>query len=515
MGIHTTGRFYGSWFPLWEQEIFVVINARQLTWNLGPVSNWQDLKSHDHLAQFYESDTFLLESLRKFVSAGIQAGETVIVIATARHRAGLAQLLLNSETDLEAAKASGQYLSLDASTMLNRFMSNGKLDEQIVKDTVSSILSRRIDGRPVRVFGEMVALLWESGNYDAAIELERIWNELKQEHPFSLYCAYPISAFGARGFAQPLLDVCAMHTHVIPAESYSNLSTEESRLRAILELQQKARTLEAEIAERKLAEENLQALKDELERQVDREKLARADAEHANRMKDEFLATVSHELRTPLNAIIGWAHILRIGSLDEATTIRALEAIDRNARAQAQLVEDILDVARVMTGKLPLKLATVDVATVINTAIDSVHLAAQAKEIKLIVKLDPVVLQTTGDAARLQQVVWNLLSNAIKFTPSGGHIEIATARVDGSIQIEVRDTGMGISSELLPFVFDRFRQGDGTITRRHGGLGLGLAIARHLVELHGGTISANSPGPEKGSKFTIALPATQTESVRI
>ena len=244
----------------------------------------------------------------------------------------------------------------------------------------------------------------------------------------------------------------------------------------------------------------------ELERLLAREQAARAEAESANRMKDEFLATVSHELRTPLTAIMGWSHMLRKGKLDDETLARAVETIDRNAKAQAQLVEDILDVSRMIMGKLRLNVGPVDVAAVINAAIDSVQLAADTKGIKLEVTLDPSARHTVGDASRLQQVVWNLVSNAIKFTPSGGSVAVRLERSANFVQIHVTDTGCGISPEFLPFVFDRFRQADGTPTRMHGGLGLGLAIAKHLTELHGGSVKAESDGEGQGATFTISLP---------
>jgi signal transduction histidine kinase/ActR/RegA family two-component response regulator len=237
-----------------------------------------------------------------------------------------------------------------------------------------------------------------------------------------------------------------------------------------------------------------------------REHIARAEAESANRMKDEFLATVSHELRTPLNAILGWAHILRSGTPEEATVRRGVEVIERNAQTQAQLVEDILDASRVITGSLRLTPGPVDLAAVINTATDSVRLGAEAKGIELSVVLDPAARQLSGDAGRLQQMVWNLLTNAIKFTPAGGRVEIRLTRVDGHAQIQVTDTGEGIAADFLPYIFDRFRQADSTITRRHGGLGLGLAIVRHLAELHEGTAHAESAGEGYGSTFTIRLP---------
>jgi signal transduction histidine kinase/AmiR/NasT family two-component response regulator len=255
-------------------------------------------------------------------------------------------------------------------------------------------------------------------------------------------------------------------------------------------------TLE-DITDRKQAEE--------ARAQVIREQVARQEAEAANRMKDEFLATLSHELRTPLNSVLGWARLLRTRSFDEATTARALETIERNAKSQAQLIEDILDVSRIIRGKLHLNLRPIRLAPVIEAAIDSVRPSAEAKSIQLEALLDPLVDLVAGDPDRLQQIVWNLLTNAIKFTPEGGKIEVRSLRVGSHAQIQVSDTGIGISPEFLPYVFDRFRQADSTTTRSHSGLGLGLAIVRHLVELHGGSVYADSAGEGQGSTFTVQL----------
>ncbi|MFP5261267.1 MAG: PAS domain S-box protein [Blastocatellia bacterium] len=233
---------------------------------------------------------------------------------------------------------------------------------------------------------------------------------------------------------------------------------------------------------------------------------ARAEAEEANRAKDEFLATVSHELRTPLNAIIGWAHMLRHNKFDEPTTGRAMETIERNARSQARLIEDILDVSRIITGKLRMDVQPIELIPVIEASVDAVRPAAAAKEVRLQTILDPQAGPVSGDASRLQQVVWNLMSNAVKFTPRGGRIQVRLERVDSHIEIIVSDTGQGIAADLLPYIFERFRQGDSSSTRLHGGLGLGLAIVRHLVELHGGTVQAWSPGEGQGATFTVKLP---------
>ncbi|HEX8889890.1 MAG TPA: PAS domain S-box protein [Pyrinomonadaceae bacterium] len=261
----------------------------------------------------------------------------------------------------------------------------------------------------------------------------------------------------------------------------------------------------SDLSERRRAEQ-------ERELMLERERVLRAAAEEANRTKDEFLATLSHELRTPLTAMLGWTRMLRLKELDETTAERALETVERNAKAQAQLIEDLLDVSRIITGKLRLEVRPLELLPVIEAAMDSVQPAANAKLIKLEASLDPRAGPVSGDAARLQQVVWNLISNAVKFTPKGGHVSLRLERTPSHVEINVSDTGQGIGKDFLPFVFDRFRQADGSTTRMHGGLGLGLAIVRHLVELHGGTVEAESPGPGQGATFKVRLPVIEKQN---
>lgn len=230
------------------------------------------------------------------------------------------------------------------------------------------------------------------------------------------------------------------------------------------------------------------------------------EAQQASRAKDEFLATISHELRTPLNAMLGWATLLQAPDMPEETRTRGLATIERNAKAQAQLIEDLLDVSRIISGKLRLDLGTVNLAGTIEAAVDAIRPAALTKGVRVQVAIDPTAARVTGDGARLQQVLWNLLSNGIKFTPSGGTVTVTLERVESHVEIQVSDTGIGIEPELLPHVFDRFMQANASTTRTQGGLGLGLAIVRHLVELHGGMVWVESSGAKKGSVFKIRLP---------
>ncbi len=280
------------------------------------------------------------------------------------------------------------------------------------------------------------------------------------------------SRFWASGFVTPLKD--------------------ETGLRGFVKIMR-------DFTERKQAEdERAQLLASEQE--------ARAAAEAANRMKDEFLATLSHELRSPLNAMLGWLRLLNTRKFDEATTARAMETIERSARAQAQLVEDLLDVSRIIQGKLRLSVRPVELSTVIEAALDTVRPAAEAKAIRLQSILDPAAGPVAGDSDRLQQVIWNLVSNAIKFTPKEGTVQVSLERINSHVEITISDSGEGINPDFVPYVFERFRQADSSITRQYSGLGLGLAIVRNLVELHGGTVRAHSEGAGKGATFIVKLP---------
>ena len=261
-----------------------------------------------------------------------------------------------------------------------------------------------------------------------------------------------------------------------------------------------------DITERKRIEESLRATAVERERLLEREQAARAQAEEANRMKDEFLATVSHELRSPLHGMLGWVKLLQAGKLGQEEATRALDAIERNARSQAQLIEDLLEVSRIVAGKMRLDVRPVDLAATMEAAIESIRPTAAVKGVRLQTILDPLAGPISGDAQRLQQVVWNLLSNAVKFTPKGGRVQVLLRRANSHVEIVVSDTGQGISPEFLPHVFERFQQASSGSTRKHGGLGLGLAIVRHLVELHGGAVRAESLGEGQGATFVIDLP---------
>jgi PAS domain S-box-containing protein len=268
-----------------------------------------------------------------------------------------------------------------------------------------------------------------------------------------------------------------------------------------------------DITERKKAEETLKKAMEEAAaanrerlQLLDSEREARSQAERANRMKDEFLATLSHELRTPLNAVLGWANILRLGKCQDEELRQGLETIERNARVQTQIIEDLLDMSRIISGKIRLDVQQVDLPSVLNESIETLRAAAEAKGVGLQSVVDPFAGPISGDPNRLRQVFWNLLSNAIKFTPKGGKVQVLLKRVHSHVEVSVIDTGEGIAPDFLPYVFDRFQQGDASTTRRHGGLGLGLAIVKQLIELHGGNVRVKSGGIGQGASFVVELP---------
>jgi signal transduction histidine kinase len=309
------------------------------------------------------------------------------------------------------------------------------------------------------------------------------------------YIQVPVVAPVMRAKVGVFLDLFATRA----ALARANRDLESRVAERTAELLRSNERLRAEIEERLRAE-------NEREELLARERLLRGQAEELSRLKDEFLATMSHELRTPLNAIFGWITLLRTRRLDEATQARALETIERNARAQKRLIEDLLDVSRIVTGKIALELGDVAPRRIVEGAIATMLPAAQAKDVSIVPALGEVTSLVRGDFARLQQVVCNLLSNAVKFTPPGGRIDVELAMIGDQVQISVADTGQGIKPEFLPHVFERFRQEDGSISRRHGGLGLGLAIVRHLVDLHCGTVEAKSEGEGRGARFIVRLP---------
>jgi signal transduction histidine kinase/ActR/RegA family two-component response regulator len=448
-----------------------------------------------HIVQFYDDDAFLVETVASFIASGLADGTAAVIIATKSHLEGIEERLKARAIDTAVAQAQGHYVQLDAAATLSMIMKDGELAERRFHEIIDGAITEASRGgaRRVRAFGEMVALLSAARDWKAVIRLEELWTDLCRRQPLSLLCAYPMSDFGQARDARPFLQVCSNHTRVRPTDAYATLLSGAERLRLIAHLQQKSAALETALAERS-----------EL---LEREQAARAAADAASRMKDEFLATLSHELRTPLNAILGWIQMLRADRLDQAATDRAVAVIERNTQTLGALVSDILDVSRIITGKMTLQIADVDLVQLIDAVVDSLRPAAAAKHLAVDTCFAGDPRPLAGDTARLQQVIWNLVSNAVKFTPPGGRVEIGVEWLTHGVRLTVTDTGQGIAPEFLPLVFDRFQQADSTDSRANTGLGLGLAIVRQLVELHGGTVRAESAGEGEGATFVVELPS--------
>jgi signal transduction histidine kinase len=331
--------------------------------------------------------------------------------------------------------------------------------------------------------------------------------------PVCSYLAVPVvsrtgEVIGGLFFGHAAADVFSERSEHLVAgiASQAAIAIDKARLIQGLQRELAART-EAQEALRS-SESQLKQFIAEREQLLQSERYARSEAERLGHMKDEFLATLSHELRTPLNAIQGWATLLRQPEVTPEDRARGLEAIERNVRAQAQIVSDLLDMSRIISGKIHLEVQPISLHEVIHNAIESVRATADARQIRIRTLLDSSVGFVRGDANRLQQILWNLLSNALKFTPPGGRVQVILERVNSHVEVVVEDSGVGIAAEFLPFVFERFRQADGAMTRRHGGLGIGLSIVKTLVELHGGSVRVKSAGENQGATFVIALPVS-------
>lgn len=428
-----------------------------------------------HQVQFYERDRFLLDSVARFVGAGLGAGDAVVVIATQPHIAELSERLAKRGFDIGAEN--GRFLAFDAAATLEQITMDGEIDAQRFTEIIGGTISRAagLDGAPVRAFGEMVALLWAEGRCEQAIQLEALWNDLAKTLPFTVLCAYPMAAFDGDVDGAAFLAVCAEHTDVIPAESYAALGSEGERGRAIAQLQRKARVLELEVAQRK----------------------------DANRAKDEFLAMLGHELRNPLAAL---RNAVLSARLDPARREHAIEIAARGVDQLTRLVDDLLDVARITQGRITLRKRLVSIRSVVEAAIESTRKVIESRAHALTISLPGSDLQIDADATRLEQVLVNLVGNAAKYCDPGGQIFVTALHEDGDAVIRVRDCGIGIAPDMLPHIFELFAQADRALDRSEGGLGIGLTVVEKLVALHGGTVTARSDGPGHGAEFVVRLP---------
>jgi PAS domain S-box-containing protein len=575
---------------------------------------WADVNSHSHLVQFYEDDGFLIDSLTHWFADGLSAGDSCVYVGTESHRISLEKRLATRGVDLDKLCKEGRFVCRDASKVLSSFMVDEWPDEALFTSAIEGVLDLVTKPRDLRVFGEMVALLWADGNRQAAVRLEEMWTTFMKTHALALCCAYPLHSFGSDADASLFLKVCAQHTPVLPAESYSALTTEADRLRAISLLQQKARVLDAEKAGRREAEESLHLRQKELsdfienaleglhqvgpegkilwanpaqlkllgytageyighqlaefyverkrfdefwnrlmrgeiiydfqaalrckdgsikhvlihsnglwedgkfiytrcfirdvtERvELERElKVRLAELAQADQRKNEFLAMLGHELRNPLSAVLD---AIATAQLDHTRRDHALTIARRQTNQLAGLVDDLLDVGRITQGRIALKKEAIKVGSIVKQAVEEAQCLVEPGQHQLSVRISSGAeeVQIEADPSRMRQVITNLIHNAAKFTPPAGRIDVLAERTDNEVILRVRDSGIGISRDLLPRVFDLFTQAERPLDRSHGGLGIGLTLVKRLVEMHGGSVQAHSAGPGMGSEFEVHLP---------
>ena len=570
-----------------------------------------------HLVQFYEADSFLLEALSRLIGDGLVAGDSSVVIATKAHRDGLEAGLKARDLDTDALRILGRYVVLDAADTLASLMIDDFPDEDRFRNVIAAAIKDALaksDSHHVCAYGEMVALLFVDGKADALLRLEELWNALGKELPFSLCCGYPLKQFSNRPDEPLFLKICSEHTHVVPAESYTELASPDDRLRSVTYLQHKAQMLEGEKSGRKQAEKSLslrqKELADFLENAAEglhqvgpdarilwanssqlrllgysvdeyvghhladffvqrdlfddfwrrimareiiydfpaalrckdgstrqvlihssgywedanflytrcfirdvtervqledelREKLVQL--KDADDRKNEFLAMLGHELRNPLSAV---SNAIATAHRDASRRDRALDIATRQTAHLARIVDDLLDVTRITRGKIALQKEPLQLGSIVNSAIEEMRDLIDSRRQHLTVSIPVNVekIKVEADRVRLQQVFNNLMHNAIKFTPPGGMIDVVLYRKGDDAVLRVRDSGVGISPAMLPRVFDLFTQGNVTSDRTQGGLGIGLTLAKQLVEMHGGRIEARSHGVDRGCEFEVSLP---------
>lgn len=466
----------------------------------GHVSH-SDGEAQGHFVRFYQAEPLLIDEVAAFVERALRPGGRAIVIATRTHLAAIrAKLRELGSGATDPAWLPDRFVVLDAEEALSRFMVDGRPDAQLFSASIGAVVAamQAPGGGPLHAFGEMVSVLCERGEYEAALQLEGLWNALARRYAFTLFCAYSQTLFSNAEHSRVFEHICAAHTSVLPSEVLAGADhTEANRLVALW--QQKAMALEREVERR-----------DRAERQ--RERLV-AELREASRAKDEFLAMLGHELRNPLTPIVTALRLMRLRT--DGSTAREQDIIARQVEHLVRLVDDLLDVSRITRGKIGLKRQTVRVADVLTNAIEMAGLLPEQREHRLTVDIDPDLVWNV-DATRLAQVVSNLLANAARYTAPGGHIElVAKLERRGMVAVSVRDDGIGLTPDVLARVFDLFFQGERNLDRAEGGLGIGLALVKNLVEMHGGQVSAASEGPGRGSTFVILVPGERIEHLEL
>lgn len=437
-------------------------------------SRWGEVDNNSHLVQFYENDQFLLQSIREF----LKPGGAAVVIATPQHRASLEDdLKLVAGLGLAEARAQDRYISLDAEETLTKFMVDGLPDTTRFFEYMGGLITRASIGRHnIRIFGEMVALLWAAGNQAGAICLEELWNNLRQTLPFTLFCGYPMSSFDGNVHAEAFSAICGHHGMVFPAESYALLESQDARLRAIAQLQQKAKSLEAEIARCKLLE----------------------------KQKDELIGIISHELKTPVTSVKGYTQILqkRFRKADDLNSAELVKKMDFQLNKLIGLIAELLDATKIDGGKLRFRQEYFDFNELVLEIVEQVQFIADRHQIVTeLGETRPVF----ADRERIGQVISNFVSNAVKYSPPATEITVKTRPDQANLTLWVQDSGIGIPQEAQARIFERFYRVGGEGRETYPGLGLGLYLSAEIINRHNGRIWFDSE-KGKGSKFAFSIP---------
>jgi signal transduction histidine kinase len=450
---------------------------------------------HGHGVRFYEDDRIFLDELSRVIGSALGAGDAAIVVATAEHREGLIRQLNMYGLDVADLAADGRFVCLDAAETLAKFEHQGLLDAALFADLLGGIIARTAatalgESPRIAVFGEMVALLWARGEPEATIQLERLWNDLGRTHSFRLHCAYPLSAFAQAGDHAFMEAICAAHSSVAPAESYTSLIGEDERLRAVTLLQQKAHALETEIEERNKAQQSLRERNRELRAAI--------------AVRDQFMSTAAHELKTPVTSLRAFAQLLlrdarRRRAVTPERLESALNALELQTGKLQGLVERLLDTTQIEAGKLRIEPIETDLVALIH----SVLAPHQGASTHRFVFAGPERLTAEVDPVRFGQVIANLLDNAVKFSPENGTITITLEENAEGIRLSVTYHGVGIPPDQRTAVFGRFHQAHNA--HHLSGMGLGLYITREIIELHGGFARIEEP-EHPGSRFVVGLP---------
>ncbi len=470
-----------------------------------------------HESLFYEDERDLSASVARFFMRVRRAGDRLLVVATRAHWQAFATRLAADGLDAALLVTRGEAAFFDAREVLDSLVVNGSVDQVGFIDRVSRIVRDLSgpSGAPVRAYGEMVDLLWRDGQMETAHQLEELWNQTLQTAPVSMLCGYGLDAMARDLSGVNFTRICAAHTRVWPAGAAKFDGLDPASAVEMSRLQQRVRALEADLAHRHDFE---RAMRDsfraraaaESAMKASRRELAGAVARvrHLGRQKDEFSAVVAHELRTPLAAIPAAVGVARNPASPDDVRHDALDVIDRQVRQIARLVDDLMDVSKISTGRLALRTAPTDVRIAIEAALDAVRPAIAAAGQRLTASISDEPMIVVGERARLTQILTNVVDNASKYTARGGHVAVeAEPDVEaGHVRIAVSDTGIGMTPEVLERVFDMFEQAFDARDRARGGLGIGLTVAQRLVHLHGGTIEANSAGLGRGSRFTLTFP---------